>query len=641
MFKSIKAKITTIISLTVLIGGLVASIVGTFTVTDTLKTQAYEKIRHDIQSAFALYQSEGEKLKIIIDLIAENIQLRQNPSILNSPDILDRFGRENSLDFLTIIDEEHRDIYTQKRLERFDYSRYNKSGNEYSETLSIEDIRAITRNEGRDISIEVIKTPYSYIETRERLNEAFCLTSASQFKLNEKTYFLYGGIILNKNFQFVDHIREIIFSKEFYKGKPVGTVTIFAGPIRITTNVLLRKNTRAIGTIIQDKVGKVVLDEGKEFIGRAFVVNTWYVGAYRPIPTRDRSKAILYVGLSESVYLSIQSNLILKFLFIAIASFMIIVFLIYFLISKITLPIENLSALSENVARGDFSKRADITGDDEIGRLARAFNQMIESIASSQKMLEEYNLTLQKKVQERTDELMKIKEQMMQSEKLASIGRLSAGVAHEINNPLGAILSYAHLIREELNSKKDVDQIVHFTDEIISETNRAKKIIKSLLEFSRQHKSEYEWVDINQVIEDVITFITIQNRLENIELIKNYGEDIPVVKIDTERIKEALINIIINALDAMNGKGRLTIKTEVDHKKNIVIISISDTGSGIPQEIMGHIFEPFFTTKPVGKGTGLGLSVTYGIIKQHNGDILVESTVGQGTTFTILLPLHP
>lgn len=641
MFRTIKAKITIIISFTVLLGGIIASAIGTYTVRNTFLKQAYEKIRHDIQSAFALYQSEGEKLNSIINLIAKNIKLMNDESIIYNAIYIDNFKKEYHIDFLTIIDSSGFDVYTKKPVSRFENIKYNFEKGQYSETLSDEDIKILTRNFIDDFSIGILKTPLSYSEKRDRLNEILCLTSVSSFEIKNRVYYLYGGIILNKNFKFVDKIREIIFSGEFYNGKPVGTVTIFSGPVRIATNVILDENRRAIGTVIQDTVGKTVIDNNSEFIGRAFVVNSWYLGAYKPIPTKDGSKAILYVGLSESVYLSIQLNLIFKFLVIAIASFIMIVIFSYILISRITKPIENLARLSENISKGDFSQRAEIEKDDELGRLAKAFNQMIESISQSHKMLEEYNLTLQKKVQERTEELMKIKEQMIQSEKLASIGRLSAGVAHEINNPLGAILSYAHLIKEELSTKSDQNQIRLFVDNIIAETNRTKNIIRSLLEFSRQHKTDYEWVDINQLIDDTINFINLQKKPDNVEIIKEFGSDIPIVKIDVERIREAIINIIINALDAINEKGRITIKTSVDHKKQRINISISDTGTGIPPEIMGHIFEPFFTTKPVGKGTGLGLSVTYGIIKQHNGDISVDSKLGEGTTFTISLPLHP
>ncbi|MCX7943793.1 MAG: ATP-binding protein [Deltaproteobacteria bacterium] len=641
MFNTLKSKITIIISLTVLIGGLIASAIGTYTVRNTLKNQAYEKIRHDIQSAFALYQSEGEKIRSIINLIAENIKIKNDPFILNDVTYINKVKSEHYFDFLTIVDSNGLDIYEKKKLPRAESIIKNIRNPEFSETLSVEDIAILTRADQDSYSIKIIDTERAYPEDRSILKEVLCISSMSSFEYSGKIYYLYGGIILNKNFDFVDKIREIIFSGEFHRGKPVGTVTIFSGPIRIATNVLLNEKTRAIGTVIQDIVGETLLEKNKEFIGRAFVVNSWYLGAYRLIPTRDQSKAILYVGLSESVYMSIQYNLVLRFLFVAIISFVLIIIFSYVLVSKITKPIENLAQLSENISSGDFSKRAEISTNDELGRLAKAFNHMVESISSSHKMLEEYNITLQRKVQERTEELMKIKEQMIQSEKLASIGRLSAGIAHEINNPLSAILSYAHLIKEELIEKNDAKEILNFTNNIISETNRTKNIIKSLLEFSRQHKTEYEWVDINQIIEDTINLITLQKNTNNIEIIKEYGKDIPIVKIDSEKIREAIINIVINAMDAIGEKGKIIIKTAVDHKRKTFSISVKDTGPGIPPDVMGHIFEPFFTTKPVGQGTGLGLSVTYGIVKQHNGEILVDSKVGEGATFTIILPLHP
>lgn len=641
MFNTLKIKITVIISLVVLVGGLIAALIGSYSVSNTLKQQAFEKIRHDIQSAYALYQFEGEKINSTIRLLSEVISSKTGEDPLNDRTIITNLISDYSLSFLTIIDQEGEDVFSKKKIKNFTMliDRYNT--NDYSETIDSETLSILIDSDPSELYIKVIDTPYSFREERKVLKDALAITAISRFRYKKADYYLYGGIILNKNFEFVDKIREIIFSKEFYKGKPVGTVTLFSGPVRITTNVILRDNIRAIGTVIQDVVGDSLLNRNESYTGRAFVVNSWYLGAYQPLPTKDGSKAVIYVGLSESVYESIRINLILKFLFIAIISFILIIILTYLLVSRITRPLKTLSEISLNISRGDFSRRPNINSRDEIGKLSNAFNQMIDSILESKKMLEEYNQTLKKKVEERTEELMKIKEQMIQSEKLASIGRLSAGVAHEINNPIGAVLSYAHLIREELRENRDITEINKYAEQIITETNRAKNIVKNLLEFSRQHQSVYEWVDINQIVEDSITLITIQKKPDNISIIRNYGKDIPIIKIDPEKIKEALINIIINALDAMAENGTLEIQTTVDHRKQRVSISISDTGSGIPDDILGHIFEPFFTTKPAGEGTGLGLSVTYGIVKQHNGDITVETKVGAGTRFTILLPLHP
>ncbi len=641
MFNTLKVKITVIISLTVLIGGLIASLIGSYSVSNSLKQQTHEKIKHDIQSAYALYQFEGEKLNSTIDLLSHIIKCKDQEENIYDRIDLKNLRVEHSLSFLTVLNQNGEDIFTKIKIKNFPAIIENKDSESYSETIDRESLAALIDTKLDEYFIKVVNTPLSFKEDREILEDSLAITATSRMKCNNTIYYLYGGIILNKNFEFVDKIREIIFSKEFYYGKPVGTVTLFSGPIRITTNVLLNENTRAIGTVIQDIVGETLFFKNEPYIGRAFVVNSWYVGAYQPIPTKDNSRAIIYVGLSESIYESIRINLIFKFIIISIISFVLIVIFSYLLISRITKPIEQLSEISLNISKGDFSKRSEIRSQDEIGKLSLAFNQMIESILESRKMLEEYNLNLKKKVEERTMELMKIKEQIIQSEKLASIGRLSAGVAHEINNPIGAILAYAHLIKEELGENKNISDINKYVEQIIVETNRTKNIVKSLLEFSRQHQSEYEWVDINQIVEDSITLISIQKRPDNVKIIKDFGKDIPIIKIDPERIKEALINIIINALDAMNEKGNLKISTAVDHKRQRISISVSDTGCGIPEDILGHIFEPFFTTKPVGKGTGLGLSVTYGIIKQHNGDIIVQSKVGEGTTFTVFLPFHP
>ena len=227
--------------------------------------------------------------------------------------------------------------------------------------------------------------------------------------------------------------------------------------------------------------------------------------------------------------------------------------------------------------------------------------------------------------------------QLVRSEKMASLGKLAAGIAHEINTPLGGILIYSSLLMEELNpdhpKRADLGRIVQ-------EASRCKEIVKSLLEFARQTEPKMEAIDVNRAITDGLFFLENQALFHNVQIVKNLSPHLPFIRGNQGQLKQVFMNIIVNAAEAMHGNGRLTITTSPSPNGKSILIEFTDTGEGITDENLSHIFEPFFTTKAVGKGTGLGLSTSYGIIEDHGGKISVTSQVGKGTTFSIELPTH-
>ncbi len=229
-----------------------------------------------------------------------------------------------------------------------------------------------------------------------------------------------------------------------------------------------------------------------------------------------------------------------------------------------------------------------------------------------------------------------VEEQIAQADKLASIGQLSAGIAHEINNPLGIILGYTQLLirnespqTEKFNDLKTIEKHVR----------SCKTIVEDLLNFARSSKPNEDIVRVDQAIDDVLNFIQQHAGLDGISVQTEYSPSIPKLMLDEKKIKQVFMNLIMNAKHAVGSQGRLQITTGMTAPDGEVAITISDTGHGIEKKNLARIFDPFFTTKPTGEGTGLGLSVSYGIVKNHGGDILVESEVGKGSTFTVLLPL--
>ena len=228
--------------------------------------------------------------------------------------------------------------------------------------------------------------------------------------------------------------------------------------------------------------------------------------------------------------------------------------------------------------------------------------------------------------------------QLVSSEKMASLGKLAAGIAHEINNPLGGILIYSSLMIEDLSEE---DSKRGDLARIVQEAGRCKEIVKSLLEFARQTETKMEPTDINRAITDGLFFLENQALFHNIRIVKNLDPSLPLATGNAGQLKQVFMNIIINAAEAMHGNGELTISTYPASDRNSILMEFTDTGEGIPEENFSRIFEPFFTTKDVGKGTGLGLATSYGIIEDHGGKIFVKSKVGEGTTFTIELPAYP
>jgi signal transduction histidine kinase len=228
--------------------------------------------------------------------------------------------------------------------------------------------------------------------------------------------------------------------------------------------------------------------------------------------------------------------------------------------------------------------------------------------------------------------------QMAQADKLASIGELSSGIAHEINNPLGIILGYTQLLLRGENHQSD-----RFNDlkTIEKHVQSCKAIVEDLLNFARTSSPQKANLDIRTVIDEVIGFVRHHSNLENIQIETDFADALPPARMDEKKIKQVLINLLMNAIHAVDGTGTIRIRTGLNQTTKRISVEVSDTGHGIEKEDLPKIFDPFFTTKPTGEGTGLGLSVSYGIIKGHGGNISVKSTPGHGAAFTLSLPVTP
>ncbi len=300
----------------------------------------------------------------------------------------------------------------------------------------------------------------------------------------------------------------------------------------------------------------------------------------------------------------------------------------------VDIPLQKLVGHTLQVATGNLESRVTITSSDELGELSEAINRMTENLGTADRELKEWAESLEQKVAERSQEVERMQEQLRRSEKLASLGTLSAGVAHEINNPLTGILLYASI----LGSDTRLDPaLLPDLDKIRSETQRCAGIVKDLLEFSRESLPAKEQVAITAILDEVAAFFHHHPDFNSILITKRYGQELPLVSVDPNQLRQVCMNLVINAGHAMPHGGSLEITTAQSADRQSISISFKDTGTGIPEEHLTRIFDPFFTTKA--EGTGLGLSISYGIISNNGGNICVQSEVGKGTTFVISLPV--
>ncbi len=358
----------------------------------------------------------------------------------------------------------------------------------------------------------------------------------------------------------------------------------------------------------------------------------------------DDQKGI--IGILEADYTladidrTLRKQKIATLTFGIIFTFLCCVVLCVILWKIIIKPLNLLAEGMEKVSKGDLDHKIEIKTKDEMGMLAKTFNSMTKELKMARERLENWAKELEEEVQRKTEEIRKGQEQMIHTEKLASLGRMAAGVAHELNSPLTGIVTFAHLMLQRIPPENKMDR--EDLEVIIEQAERCSKIIKGLLGFSRALPAEKSDININDTIRHVLDMIQNQAKFHNIKIITDLAPDLPTIKGDASQLEQVYMNLLINAADAMNDRGEIKIATRTvkEDGKEYVEIEFTDTGPGIPEEYMNRLFEPFFTTKPVGKGTGLGLSVSHGIVRKHGGHIRVKSKVGEGTSFFIRLPVN-
>ncbi len=318
-------------------------------------------------------------------------------------------------------------------------------------------------------------------------------------------------------------------------------------------------------------------------------------------------------------------------------------FIVFFTRRFVDRPIHKLIEGTRAVSQMHLGRVVEISSSMELGELAHAFNIMSERLNKAMAELNQDALDLEVKVKERTRQLEVAHQRLLQSDRLASLGQLSATVAHEINNPISGVLNLAMLLDRILKDdgipQERIPEFKKYLSQIINETTRVGRIVSDLLAFSRRSKPQSTNVDLNSVIKNTLLILRHRLKLGNIELELKLSDNLPKIECDSSQMQQVIINLVMNGAEACQNKGSGKVSITTRQDINSIILEVTDTGDGISREIMSKIFDPFFTTKGEGKGVGLGLSVVYGIVDAHGGDIEVDSKIGAGTVFKVTLPI--
>ena len=329
-----------------------------------------------------------------------------------------------------------------------------------------------------------------------------------------------------------------------------------------------------------------------------------------------------------------------------IESVLIALAIIYFTRRFVSRPIEKLIEGTHAVSHMELDKPIDI-GDssEEVDELVRSFDTMRDRLRTALGEINQFTQSLESKVEERTQQLRAAQKKLQQSDRLASLGQLSASVAHEINNPISGVLNLSMLLQRMLKDDgvppNRQEEFRKYLSQVTSETARVGRIVSDLLAFSRRSKPQRAPADLNRIVSMTLSLVQHKMKLSNVEVRLNLADSLPAAQCDQSQIQQVVLNLLLNAAEATQSRAERCVSVSTAAGDREVLLTVSDNGEGIPSENLAKIFDPFFTTKSEGKGVGLGLAVSYGIIQAHGGDIEVKSTVGGGTTFTVSLPLEP
>ncbi|MEM1430393.1 MAG: cache domain-containing protein [Pseudomonadota bacterium] len=508
------------------------------------------------------------------------------------------------------------------------------------------DLQRISPRLAERAALPLVPTEAARTISREAETRGMMLLAAHRFPDSGRV--LIGGRLLNRNLDVIDTMNSLIYEEgDAGIDARTGTTTLFLDDVRISTNVRLFEGERALGTRVSEVVWQHVMQDGEPWLDRAFVVNDWYISGYVPLTaTTGERIGMLYTGFLEGPFTVQRNETILALILAFIAAIALSVPFFLHLARGIFAPLEQMTATMARAERGALDARiGNVDAKDEIGTVAQHLDRLLDQVQERDDELRQYAENLNDLVDQRTEELQETNRKLeatfarlVMSEKLATVGEITAGVAHEINNPVAVIQGNLEVLRAGLGEAADAHKTEF--DLIDAQTHRINVIVGKLLNFTRSDElsDSAALVSPQSAVKDAIVLVAPDLRTDGIAVDVHHG-DPPQIWIAETELQQILVNLFVNAAQAMAQGGTLTVTTRAAkwEGQDGAEIVVSDTGPGIPPEKVASVFDPFFTTKP-GKGSGLGLSISQTLIARVGGNIRVQSVPGEGATFFIWCP---
>ncbi|MAC82416.1 MAG: two-component sensor histidine kinase [Rhodobacteraceae bacterium] len=503
----------------------------------------------------------------------------------------------------------------------------------------------------RRARIELIETEAAVPTNRTVEDRGMVVHAAAPVRLPDHEGVLVGGILLNRNLDFIDRVNTLVYLNAVTGGQRQGTATLFLDDVRVSTNVRLFEDVRALGTRVSAEVRQAVLDHGQTWLDRAFVVNDWYISGYLPLTDSFGTRVgMLYVGFLEAPFAAAKQKAFVWMMAAFIAVLALSAPLFLWLAKGIFSPLERMTQTMQRVEDGDLSARngmrANLDANDEIGKVAAHLDQLLDQVQDRDARLRAWADELNAAVEHRTIELREANakleqtfRQLVMSEKLASIGEITAGVAHEINNPVAVIQGNVDVIREVLGPQaQEVSTELGLID---GQVTRISAIVGKLLQFARpgEFAGHDTLVELAPIVEDCLLLVDHVLSRGRIDVVTDFDPWVPRVRIDRGEMQQVVVNLVVNAAQAMGDAGRLTLTLlpgDRDGAPGAELI-VRDTGPGLAENLRDNVFDPFFTTKR-GVGTGLGLSISQTLIQRAGGIISAGNARGGGAEFRVWLP---
>jgi two-component system NtrC family sensor kinase len=656
LWTSIRLKLTVATLVPLMTAIAICWVIGASIITTRFSSQALQTVASNLNSAHEIFLADLSRLSDIIRLTGQSPELTAvladpTPDSLIPP--LQNILRNERLSFLTVVD---RYGFVRYRAANPTFTGDSRSDNKLiadalkgapgSGVMLLSAAQAERENPQLPplMSLPVKATAHARQYTKKVEERGMFLVAAAPVLAPDGSVagVVYGGVLLNGNNHLIDRITQVVFRRGEADILARGNVTIFLDDVRIATSVLDEQGKAAIGTLMSEEVFSS-LSHGSSWVGTAFVLNSRYFTAYETLrDLRGTVVGALYVGMPEKPLLQLRRQVNVIFSAVLVFVSLIGIGLSAWLGTNLSRPIRALEEGARRIASGVNLPDISVDSHDEIASLAGEFNAMKRRLQERDEENQALNRTLEQKVLERTaqleeksQQLLNTQKELAQVERLAGIGLLASGVAHEINNPLAIIRGNAELL--EMSDRLD-DSDQSEVETIIRQVGRVERIVSNLLTFARTKKKDIRPFRIEALLDDILDQIGHQIPLDTYRIERRYQTADVDIEGDEDQLRQVFTNLIVNGLQAMEHGGVLRVGTEIRTGEELCRIMIADSGTGISKELQEKLFTPFFTTKE--RGTGLGLAVSYGIVKDHGGDIRVVSAPGLGAEFIVVLPLR-